>query len=95
MLQPSPASASSLADWLRSGAGRRALAIALVLLVEGLLLLLILTFSVGPPRKSVEETVTVTNLVPVEAEELKETRMRSHPPFAFSSSLHYIVGSKL
>lgn len=69
MLQPHPSPPTPLADWLRSGAGRRALAIALALLIEGLLLLLILTFSVGERREPVEEAVTVTNLIPVEAEE--------------------------
>lgn len=68
-LQPHPSPASPFAEWLRSGAGRRARAIALALLIEGLLLLLLLTFSAGERREPVEETVTVANLTPVEAEE--------------------------
>ena len=69
MLQPSSSPATPIADWLRSGGGRRALAISLALLIEGLLLLLLLTFSAGRREEPVEEVVTVTNLIPVEAEE--------------------------
>ncbi len=70
MLQPTPAPASTTAEWLRSGAGRRALAIGLALLIETLLILLLLTFSaVKKPEPEEKEVVTVTNLTPVEAEQ--------------------------
>lgn len=70
MLQPSTAPAAPVAEWLRSGAGRRGLAIALALLIEGLLIALLLTFGVvRRPEPEDKEVVTVTRLTPVEAEE--------------------------
>ncbi|WP_129790753.1 hypothetical protein [Sphingosinicella sp. CPCC 101087] len=42
MLQPSPVPATSFVERLRTGAGRRTLAISLALLIEGLMLLLLL-----------------------------------------------------
>ena len=69
MLQPSPAPAAPLAVWLRTGAGRRALALGLALLIEGFLLLLLLTFSAGKRPGVEEEVVTVANLVTSEAAE--------------------------
>ncbi|HEY0112188.1 MAG TPA: hypothetical protein VGB59_03440 [Allosphingosinicella sp.] len=44
MLQPSPLPATSLSERLRTGAGRRTLALALVILIEGILLLMLLSF---------------------------------------------------
>lgn len=69
MPQPHPAPTTTFAEWLRSGAGRRALAIALALLIEGLLLLLLLTFSAVKRPEPVEEVVTVTKLTPVDSED--------------------------
>ena len=61
MLQPSSNSAAPIAGRFRAGTGRRALAIGLALLIEGLLLLLLLTFSAGE-RPITEEEITVANL---------------------------------
>lgn len=70
MLQPIPAPAAPPAERLRPGAGRRALALGLAILIEGLLLLLLLTFSaVRRPDVEEEEAVTVANL---QAEEVAQ-----------------------
>ncbi|MFN3725548.1 MAG: hypothetical protein ACK4SZ_04505 [Allosphingosinicella sp.] len=61
MLQPSPNIAAPIAERFPAGTGRRALAIGLALLIEGLLLLLLLTFSAGE-RPIPEEEITVANL---------------------------------
>jgi protein TonB len=63
LLQPSRAPAPSIAERLRTGAGRRALAIALALGIEGLLLLLLL-LSGGIERPAPkEEVITVADLI--------------------------------
>ncbi len=69
MLQPRPSPTTTFSDWRHSPAGRRTLAIGLALLIEGLLLLLLLTFSAVRRPEPVDEVVTVTTLTPVEAEE--------------------------
>lgn len=61
LLQPSSNSAAPIAERFRAGTGRRALAIGLALLIEGLLLFLLLTFSAGE-RPITEEEITVANL---------------------------------
>ena len=62
MLQPSPVPASPFVERLRTGAGRRTLAISLAALIEGLLLLLLLTLSSEEPSGKKEEGITVVNL---------------------------------
>ena len=59
MLQPSPVPASPFVERLRTGAGRRTLAISLAALIEGLLLLLLLTLSSEEPSGKKEEGITV------------------------------------
>ena len=62
MLQPSPAPAAPFAERLRTGAGRRALAIGLALLIEALLLLLLLAFGGVQRPAPPEEVITVADL---------------------------------
>jgi protein TonB len=69
LLQPSPVPANSIVDRLRTEGGRRALGIALALLVELLLLLLLLTLGTAERPGTNESTITVVN---VRADELAE-----------------------
>lgn len=62
LLQPSPVPAAPIADRFRIGAGRRALAIGLAVLIEGLLLLLLLSLSAEERAKPKVEEITVANL---------------------------------
>ena len=76
MLQPSPVPATPLLERLRTGAGRRTLAIGLALLVEALLLLLLLTLGADKRPGKKEEAVT---LVDFEAAELPAEAPASRP----------------
>ena len=88
MLQPSPVPATPFVERLRSGAGRRAAGIALALLIEGLLLLALLSlgFIEQPGRK--DERITAIDLadseVPEKAPEPAapeaEQRAEENPP---------------
>ena len=69
MLHPSVAPTAALAVRLRTGAGRRALAIGLALLIEGLLLLLVLSFNAGRRPTPEEEIITVADLETYEVAE--------------------------
>ena len=62
MLHPSPVPPTPFVERLRTGAGRRTLGISLAILVEGLLLLLLLSLGAGefPGRK--ERGITVVNV---------------------------------
>jgi protein TonB len=62
LLQPSPVSSASSVERLRIGAGRRALAVGLALLAEGLLLFLLLTFSATRRLDTEEEVVKIVDL---------------------------------
>jgi protein TonB len=69
LFQPNPVPAPPLAERLRIGAGRRTLAIGLALLIEGLLLLLLLTLSADKQPGKEEQGIKVVNL---QAEEVSE-----------------------
>ncbi len=62
MFQPSLVQAAPLLERLRAGAGRRAGAIGLALLIEAFLLILLLSFSGAESPKPKVEVVTVTDL---------------------------------
>lgn len=62
LLQPSPVPATPFLERLRTGAGRRTLAISLTLLIEGLLLLLLLSLAPTEPPGEKERGLTVVNL---------------------------------
>jgi protein TonB len=64
LLQPTPLASSPLAERLRIGAGRRALAIGLMLLIEGLLLLMLLSFGVGKQPGSEKKAPIVLDFAP-------------------------------
>ena len=80
MLQPSPAAdTSSPFERFRTGAGRRALAIGLALLIEGLMLLLLLTLNAEHPEGE-EDGAIVVNIVADEvAEEEVQEESRDAP----------------
>jgi protein TonB len=69
LFQPNPVPAPPVAERLRIGAGRRTLAIGLALLIEGLLLLLLLTLSADKQPGREEQGIKVVNL---QAEEVAE-----------------------
>ena len=69
LLQPSLVPATSFVERLRTEAGRRALAIGLALLIEGLMLLMMLSFGSEELPGREEEGITVVNL---EASEVSE-----------------------
>lgn len=62
MIQPSPAPATPFLERLRTEGGRRALGIILALIIEGLLLLLLLTLGAGERPRGEGADVTVVNL---------------------------------
>jgi protein TonB len=62
LLQPSLLPATPLADRLRIGAGRRTLAVGLVLLIELLLLLLLLSLGAEKQAGKKQESITVVNV---------------------------------
>ena len=62
-LLPAPERAEWLrAEWLRVGAGRRALAVGLALLIEGLLLLLFLSLGAERTEREEEQRTTVVSI---------------------------------
>jgi protein TonB len=73
LLQPSPVPATAFLERLRSGAGRRTLAISLALAIEALLLLLLLSLSSEDRPGKREKGITIVKLeaaeVPDEAPE--------------------------
>jgi protein TonB len=66
LLQQSSVPATSFVDRLRSGAGRRTLGISLALLIEGLLLLLLLTLSTQKQPGEEDGAITVVPLKAIE-----------------------------
>ena len=62
MLQPTFVPATPLIDRLRTGAGRRTLAIGLAALIEGLLLLLLLTLGAEKRPAEKQESITLLDL---------------------------------
>ena len=78
MLQPSLVPATPLAERLRSGAGRRTLAISLALLIELLLLLLLLSLGVGKQPGKEDQSITVVNFEA--AEEASEEAAQAPEP---------------
>ncbi|HEY0627520.1 MAG TPA: hypothetical protein VGD10_12445 [Allosphingosinicella sp.] len=62
LLEPSRIPATPLVERLRSGAGRRALGVGLALLIEGLLLLVLLTLGVAEPPQDSSQRITVVNV---------------------------------
>ncbi|MDP8913553.1 MAG: hypothetical protein M3N39_08260 [Pseudomonadota bacterium] len=69
MLQLSPSRATPVVERLRTGAGRRTLGISFALLIEGLLLLLLLTLS---SEKQPGEKEGAINVVPLKAIDVPE-----------------------
>jgi protein TonB len=69
LLQPSPVPATPFVERLRTEAGRRTLGIGLALLIEGLLLLVLLSLSSEKHAGDKEESITVVNL---KADEVSE-----------------------
>ena len=69
MLQPSLVPATPFVERLRTGAGRRTIGIALVLLVEGLMLLLLLSLGSREWSRVEEPESTVMTLEAIEASE--------------------------
>ena len=69
MLQPSPVPATPFAERFRTVAGRRTLGISLALLVEGLLLLLLLSLGSAERPGEKDRAITVVNLRADEASE--------------------------
>ena len=79
MLQPSPVPATPLLERLRTGAGRRTLGIGLALLIEGLLLLALLSLGVVEQPGKKEERITAVNLEASEAPEKAPEASRPEP----------------
>jgi protein TonB len=79
LLQPSPAPATPLLERLRSGAGRRTLAIGLALLIEGLLLLLLLSLNAEDPPGKRDKGITVVNVEAAKAPEEAPEPARPEP----------------
>jgi protein TonB len=82
LLQPRPVPATSFAEWLRSVAGPRTLAIGLALLVELLLLLLLLSLNAGERPGDKQSVLTVVNVneVPEEAPKPPERKQPKQRP---------------
>ena len=75
MLEPSPVPATPLVERLRTGAGRRTVGISLALLIEGLLLLALLSLGVVEQPGEKSERITAVSLEASEAaEETPEAR---------------------
>lgn len=77
MLQPSPVPATSFVERLRTDAGRRTFGISLALLIEGLLLLLLLSLGSAEQPGVEERGITVVN---VRADEVSEEAPEASSP---------------
>jgi protein TonB len=67
LLQPSPVPSPSLRERLRTGAGRRTLAIGFALLIEALLLLMLLSLGTGKLPGKRDKNITLVDLQAAEA----------------------------
>lgn len=79
LLQLSHVPATGFLDRLRNGAGRRPLALGLALAIEGILLLLLLSFGWDKPPGKEEESLTVVNVRANEAPEKAPEPVKPEP----------------